>query len=186
MGLEKCGDAAEVEAGRGAAGRLRSEKPDITAEEFLPFLPASFVILWRESPYSSPNLRVLRHCQASAQIKEEGWWWGVVGGDLEGRESLGRGLTGSHVFTLPLIGGKKREERFNDEGGGECGPSGCCVCSRYKIKFNSPHCHVCNKHKVILRRVVSSSVWCVSHVQHASIWPLHSFFHFRVFFFLLP
>lgn len=93
MGLEKCGDAAEVEAGRGAAARLRSEKPDITAEEFLPFLPASFVILWRESPYSSPNLRVLRHCQASAQIKEEG-----VG---EGRESLGRGLTGNHVFTLP-------------------------------------------------------------------------------------
>lgn len=105
MGLEKCGDAAEVEAGRGAAGRLRSEKPDITAEEFLPFLPASFVILWRESPYSSPNLRVLRHCQASAQIKEEGWWWWWGGSRGEGE--FGEGADRKPCFYSPLIGGKK-------------------------------------------------------------------------------
>lgn len=43
-----------MEAGRRAAGQLLREKgPYIRAEEFLPFLPASFVILWRESPYSS-------------------------------------------------------------------------------------------------------------------------------------
>lgn len=37
-----------------------SEKSYIRAEEFLPFLPASFVILWRALPYSSHQ--VLCHC----------------------------------------------------------------------------------------------------------------------------
>lgn len=32
---------------------LKRKRPYIRAEEFLPFLPVSFVILWRESPYSS-------------------------------------------------------------------------------------------------------------------------------------